>query len=419
MAINIASNFDLFAALPLDARTLVADLTARDAIDAGQRYKSMIVYVESDDTYYALVGGITNADWKVFFQPGGATVQTDYYVATTGNDANPGTQASPFLTPQAGIDACIASLAVANEVNLYFDTGVYDFAGTAMDIESNVGGVINVIGDVVTPVNVIIRGPVLGSGTVFSLNDANLIVNADGCVYTRCLYGARVIAGQFKSNYNSFSEMYIPLQTESPLAHIILPQNASGDTIINGPSVSTAGTYVVRNLNGGTFELDQSLTTLNTNYGIESEGELYLNQARVLNMTLRSYAGAYGIKTSPDSFSSISSTIVLDGTSAQATLTDANIGFDLSGVIDLPFSSNFNYSNLYNAIYLRKGCRLFESSLGNTWSYITGITREVLFEENATWSTANEFDSTDLVYFGTGSNDSSNYQLQNFIRMIS
>jgi len=38
MSINIASNFELFASLPLDDRTIAADITTRDAITAGQRY---------------------------------------------------------------------------------------------------------------------------------------------------------------------------------------------------------------------------------------------------------------------------------------------------------------------------------------------------------------------------------------------
>ena len=405
MAINIASNFDLFAALPLDARTVVADLTARDAIDAGQRFESMVVYVESDDTYYALVGGVTNADWQVFRQSGGVPVQTDFYVATTGNDANPGTQASPFLTQQAGIDACIASLAVANEVNLYIADGVYDFAVTCMTISANVAGVINIIGNTTTPVNVIMRGPVLGSGTVYSINSPNLIINVNGCTHTRCLYGARVYGGQFNSLYNSFSEMYIPLQTETPLAKIILPQNASGNTVINGPGVSTPSTYVARILNGGSFELDQNLTTLNTNYGIESQGIIYFKVARTLNMTLRSYSGAYGLKTSPSSFTSINSNIVVDGTLAQALLADANIAFDFSGVVDMPSSVNMNSSNVYAGVYLRRACNLTDGPTGNTWSYISGVTREVIFEENAIWSSVTSFDSTDLVYFGTGSNN--------------
>ena len=41
----------------------VADITARDAIDAGKRIEGMICYVVSEATNYQLQGGITNSDW--------------------------------------------------------------------------------------------------------------------------------------------------------------------------------------------------------------------------------------------------------------------------------------------------------------------------------------------------------------------
>jgi len=65
MSINIASNFHLFAQLPLDERTVVADVTARDAIPAGERFDGMVVYVTTGSATYQLQGGITNLDWVV------------------------------------------------------------------------------------------------------------------------------------------------------------------------------------------------------------------------------------------------------------------------------------------------------------------------------------------------------------------
>lgn len=66
MGITLASNFDVNAALPLDSRMIVADLTARDAIAAGRRYLGMCVYVVADTITYQLKGGITNIDWVEF-----------------------------------------------------------------------------------------------------------------------------------------------------------------------------------------------------------------------------------------------------------------------------------------------------------------------------------------------------------------
>jgi len=66
MSIPISSNFNLSTQLPLDARTVVADITTRDLIPSIQRYEGMIVYVTDINTNYQLQGGVTNVDWVDF-----------------------------------------------------------------------------------------------------------------------------------------------------------------------------------------------------------------------------------------------------------------------------------------------------------------------------------------------------------------
>lgn len=82
MGITLASNFDVNAALPLDSRMVVADLTARDAIVAGRRFQGMCVYVIADTLTYQLKTGILNADW-VEYGGAGATIT---YVETFSGD---------------------------------------------------------------------------------------------------------------------------------------------------------------------------------------------------------------------------------------------------------------------------------------------------------------------------------------------
>ena len=72
MGIEVGSNFDMKAQLPLDSRTKVADLTARDAIAAGIRYEGLIVYVVSEATNFQLIGGILDANWEELSGGGGA-----------------------------------------------------------------------------------------------------------------------------------------------------------------------------------------------------------------------------------------------------------------------------------------------------------------------------------------------------------
>lgn len=64
MGINLVDGFNVTVAKPLDERSTVADLTARDAIPSGVRYQGMPCYVADKKLTYFLSGGITNADWK-------------------------------------------------------------------------------------------------------------------------------------------------------------------------------------------------------------------------------------------------------------------------------------------------------------------------------------------------------------------
>lgn len=72
MSINLGSNIRVQTTLPLDAKYIAADITARDAILAGERYRGMQVFVTADSMTYQLVAGITNSDWVPFGSGGGS-----------------------------------------------------------------------------------------------------------------------------------------------------------------------------------------------------------------------------------------------------------------------------------------------------------------------------------------------------------
>jgi hypothetical protein len=71
VAITLASNFDINAALPIDSRFTVADNTARDALAAGVRYEGLTVHVVATSLNWQLQGGITNGDWVDISVSGG------------------------------------------------------------------------------------------------------------------------------------------------------------------------------------------------------------------------------------------------------------------------------------------------------------------------------------------------------------
>lgn len=63
MSITVTSNFTLNAAFALDDRAVMADNTARDAINSTRRYIGMTVFVVATLKFWQLQTGITNSDW--------------------------------------------------------------------------------------------------------------------------------------------------------------------------------------------------------------------------------------------------------------------------------------------------------------------------------------------------------------------
>jgi len=62
--IPVTSGFDMLAQLPVDARFVAADDTARDAIPNTSRFDGLLVYVLATKKMWQLQGGITNSDWE-------------------------------------------------------------------------------------------------------------------------------------------------------------------------------------------------------------------------------------------------------------------------------------------------------------------------------------------------------------------
>lgn len=71
MGIPLSSSFTQNAALPLDDRQTVDDISERNAIVSGRRYEGMIVYVKSEETNFQLVGGIEDDKWQELSGSGG------------------------------------------------------------------------------------------------------------------------------------------------------------------------------------------------------------------------------------------------------------------------------------------------------------------------------------------------------------
>lgn len=104
MGIEVASAFTRKSTQPIDDSLIVADTTARDALDAGIRYEGMIVYSVADETNFQLVGGITNGDWSELSGSGGTPTPFGTYSSPRSVSASVG------ITTAAGhFDKTLAS----------------------------------------------------------------------------------------------------------------------------------------------------------------------------------------------------------------------------------------------------------------------------------------------------------------------
>ncbi len=227
MSINTSSNFLVGAALPADDKIIKADITARDAIPAIQRYAGMIVTVQSPLQSYQLGAGLTNADWvpfgtgavtmigsvdcipfvdhtdvnllrtNVFFNRNvstgliynsigfNASIDSIYnvYVSTTGSDSNTGYDPlSPWLTIAHAISQ--ANLAgggkyVINVADGTYSTVSFDVPDTISRQVEDLGleTMIEIVGNETTPGNVIFSNT---SSTILYQNSGKTVLFVRG-----------------------------------------------------------------------------------------------------------------------------------------------------------------------------------------------------------------------------------------------
>src|SRR5450759_4924251 len=98
MSVTLPTNFNIAASVPLDARDIKADVTARDAIAAIQRYEGMVVFTVATGKNYQLIGGIVDANWTELVYGGGEPLL-----------GNPGTNGYILSSTTAGVRSWIAS----------------------------------------------------------------------------------------------------------------------------------------------------------------------------------------------------------------------------------------------------------------------------------------------------------------------
>lgn len=72
MAVEYPFGFIIGNTDPVDSRFRFSTIAERDALSEFNRYVGLLTFVEEDNTFYFLEGGIANANWSAFSGGGGA-----------------------------------------------------------------------------------------------------------------------------------------------------------------------------------------------------------------------------------------------------------------------------------------------------------------------------------------------------------
>jgi len=95
MSIESGSNFLVKSGIPLDAKIITSTITSRNNMPVIERYVGMVVFVVSEQKYYALIGGIANGNWAELAM----VAQTPSFDSDTDELQLSGTSAVADLSP--------------------------------------------------------------------------------------------------------------------------------------------------------------------------------------------------------------------------------------------------------------------------------------------------------------------------------
>ncbi len=441
MSISLSSNFLLTATLPLDARTVAATLVARDAIPAGQRFLGLTVFVVADTNTYQLQTGITNSDWVLVLGSGtsitgsGAAGRLAYWtsasalsslstltVHTTSNillsSAGFSTAASPVTTiryvdsvngndANSGLSPGVGNAwltinhalqqqpQVANgEYQINLAAGTYgavffkDILGNAANtIYGN--NIVRIIGDIVTPANVIIQD---GTNPVNIMNGRSVLildgVTLDGSGTSNG--GILCFNGVFDLINVAVQNCIIGIQMNEASRGRWISSSAGGTV-----SASTTGITLSR---GSSFSLQRSISITGfSGSGISVSANALFGMANtVTTLTLTGEVGsgaASGISVSSGGVVSSSTTTF---NISNIRLSANGNPFDVSSGGKILLGSNAATINLTNCTrggrILSGGTYVDGTGAGNAYNYTT-TTAEWLIDSDSLLYAPGSFNS--------------------------
>ncbi len=306
---------------------------------------------------------------------------TNFYVATTGSDSNPGTLLLPFLTVQKAIDTIAAGLwpgiCIINVADGTYVGNIVAKATMGKNTYTTVNNVtapsapnlIQILGNTTSPSNVILRGTDSLAATFNMENcDSPYVLNGVDVRGTAGTKAAFYVAG-------NKSQLSITNVNTSVVNNCISVHFGARFFYLNG---STGGTHA---MTSGNFLLISGSSTARFDRGLTVTGVTI----SVVNATRNAYIH-FNTTNSTYTFS----TPTMSGAAAFATNSSNIVGFGSGDVVNINNRSNavFNGTVLYGTNFLIQGpatfnltdCpggvltlgsgALYNENNANTWNYI-------------------------------------------------
>lgn len=307
---------------------------------------------------------------------------TNLYVATTGSDSNPGTQALPFLTVQGAIDYAAAGL-FPGAVNINLAAGTYNGSFVAKSLMGKnayvpVGvttapsssSVVNIIGDNTTPGNVVLNGVGTLPG-IFNMEDIDALYTISGVTFTHASanrVACHVTGAQSQVVLNNIAGSSITgLLSVHFGARGFYSNGAAGGTFAMG-----AGNFFFAG-NGGYIRTDRAFTITGTMNALASGNRFGYIHFNTIGQT-------YNISnTTPGPASLFSSTsVTITGFGAGDIINISNRSAPLflangaapGGNYLIQGAATFNLTDCTGGVVrIQQGCTFLENN-ANTWNYL-------------------------------------------------
>lgn len=331
---------------------------------------------------------------------------TNIYVSTLGNDSNDGeTSLTPFLTLEKAFNSIPNLIGGVYQVNIadgtYQLVDVYSFKNPISSVgNSDWNSVIKVVGNIVTPGNVIIKAKDTSS-TAFTIYGNSMLVDFNGIDIRDCNIGVFADGARFifrNVNVTNYGTDGIVVAYQS---HFNIPTGGTGVTLAsNGTSASSQGVLSTSD----SLVLIQSPITITGFKGSGSRGltailNSHINLVSTATITAEATSGAEnGILAAQYG------QVVVSGTASISNIKDVTFAGSSGGIaardsgrVSIASGSTINFTDCYNDFLVQAGSSVVETTGGSTYNH-TGATNKVVVYESGVVDSANYLNGGVIVY---------------------